>query len=149
MAKQPLNFRPPNTVSRTVLLDIHGEIILEIGFDDYMVLQPDGSITQHKISTNIQLVDGTQFNPSILITKMPYLGVCEICRHPPFSGLGREKATHGIVTLARTKTCKNCGLLCCLRHVSKLSGDWLCPSCQRKRRLKGFLGAIFFSKEDD
>ena len=148
MAQQPMNFNPPNTYSKTVLLGINGELILQIGFDDYIVVQPNRSISQYKISANIALVDGTFFNPSLLLAKPPiYIGVCELCRHPPFLGLGRKKATHGIVTLARARICADCGLLCCPKHRSKHSGDWLCPSCRRKRRFTGFLGAIFLRSE--
>ena len=150
MARHPANFTPPSTISRTVLRDVHGEAILELGLDDYMVQHSDGSITQHKISTNIQLVDGTQWNPGMLVTNPPvYIGVCELCRNPPFLGLGRERPTHGICTLARAKMCTDCGLLCCPRHRSKLGEDWLCPSCRRRHRFRGFFGSIFFSTEDD
>jgi len=150
VARRRAQLAPPNTHSRSILRDINGAVILEIGLDDYLLQHPDGSISQHRVSDNIQLVDGLIWNPGMLITKPPtYVGICHLCRHPPFVGLRREPATHGIVSLARAKMCFRCGILCCPRHRRNVSGKWVCLSCAGKSHIKDFFLSLLFRSEED
>jgi hypothetical protein len=155
MARQPLNITPPNTMTRTVLYDIDGSIILQIGYDEFMV-QPQvkgGPIEIHKNSSYIRLVDGTQWSPMLMLAKPPvHVGVCDHCRRPPFIGLGRGTASHGIVTLNRAKTCSDCGALCCPKHFSKCrDGKYRCKQCAQAvdGLLKRLINFILFTNGGD
>jgi hypothetical protein len=150
MARQPLNITPPNTVSRTVLYDADGSVILQIGYDDFMIRNARNELEVHKISSYIRLVDGTQWSPMQMLAKPPvYVGVCAQCRRPPFIGLGRERPSHGIVALNRAKPCVSCGILCCPRHVSKCGdGQFRCKPCSKKHRLKAILYSLFFTYDE-
>ena len=147
-----LNLAPPSIRGTTVLLDLNGEIILETGYEDFMVFEPDGSCTQHKITSNIQLVDGLQWNPTMLMSKPPILvGVCCYCRKPryDFSSFRREPPIHGIVSLRNSKICASCGNLCCPRHFRSCSDNrWRCRSCALKFQIKRFAMSLFVVRED-
>ena len=142
MARRCLNVGAPSTHSTTVLRDERGDLILEIGHHDYVVVMPDGSLEQHRVASSVTLVDGTVWNPGM---RLP-LGVCADCRHPPFSGLGRDEPSHGLVALNRAKLCSRCGVLGCPRHITKRGGLWLCRSCARRSRVLGFLRSLFFTE---
>jgi len=148
-----LNLSPPSIRGRTILLDLNGEVILETGYEDFMVFEPDGSCTQHKITSNIQLVDGLQWNPSMLMSKPPILvGVCTDCRIHRFDfvSLRRKPVTHGIVSLNQSRTCDGCGKLCCPHHYKHCSDQkWRCRSCAFKFRIKRLFLSILFVWEDE
>ena len=147
MARQP-PFAPPSTLSTTILRARDGSVIVQLSHTDSMIIYPDGRVEQQKISTAFETVDGSVWSVAMLFGKRPvYVGICEYCRHPRFSGLGREKATHGIVVLEHARTCETCGHLCCPRHYTQCDDDhWRCKSCARNHRIKQFIKSIFFSK---
>lgn len=134
-----------NQRTTTILRDVNGEIILEIGLEEFIVRLPDGSITFYRRSDNIQLVDGTQWNPGFLTTNPPiYIGVCEQCRKFSVSLSHRHSPNHGLVALSRAKLCE-CGLLCCPAHHHLCSdGRWRCSSCAKKYTVKELIKSIFF-----
>jgi hypothetical protein len=154
MARQQFNIAPPNTISQVILYGVRGDVILQIGYEDYTIRTPSGDIEQHKTSKYIQTVDGRQWNPLMMLAKPPiHVGVCEHCRNPPFSWLGREAPTHGIVTLENAKRCTDCGTLCCHpKHVKQGSdGFYHCIQCANRftRSLARILKAIFFDNGED
>ena len=137
-----------NQRTTTVLRDINGEIILEIGLEEYIVREADGSITFYRRSDNILLADFVEFNPGMLVGNTPVLiGVCQQCRTFSVSLFRRQRPTHGIVTLARSKLCSDCGILCCPQH-RKLGSDqrWRCLPCAKKYTAKQFIKSIFWSE---
>jgi len=143
---------PPASYTQTIIRDVDGTPILEIGYSDYMVANPDGSLTQQKVAENIMLADGTVWNPSMMQSTAPVLlGCCHDCRHPPLRGFCRDVPTHGLVTLKRARHCKDCGRLACPRHITKVPGTnaWRCLSCAKKYRRRSFIRSIFFTYEDD
>ena len=146
MAKQPPNFSPPQVFSQTILCDIDGQAIIDIGYRDYSVHTPNG-LEHHQIGTCIQTVDGRQWSPLQLRAQPPvHVGVCTLCRKPPFRWIGRESPTHGIVTLQQARTCVDCGKLCCPKHFKRgRDGKYRCRPCSSKRRFKAKLKSIFFT----
>jgi hypothetical protein len=150
MAKQPFNISPFELSSQTVLCDLDGKVIIDIGYSDFTVHTRKG-IEQHQIGTCIQTVDGRQWSPLQMRSQPPvHVGVCSHCRKPPFRWWGREKPTHGIVTLQRAHTCVECGTLCCPRHYKKgRDGNFRCKPCNSKRRLSAKVKSIFFTNVEE
>ena len=143
MAKQgtPTN----NTI--TTITDLYGNIIVEVRQNEYMVMGNDGSITSYTHYRNIQLVDGSTWNPAMLWAKPPvHIGVCAICR----DGLSLfKRRTHGLVAMSRARLCSNCGVLCCPSHRTLLDNRWRCPKCTKNYRLKSILRPLFFQRIED
>ena len=132
----------------TVIQDKYGNVILEIGITKYMVREPDGSIKYYQKSYNIQLVDGLQWNPGMLLANPPiYVGICDSCRDIcSLKMFKKVMPTHGIVSLGRAKLCE-CGTLCCPSHRKLCSdGKWRCLTCARKHMVKELLRPIFFTR---
>jgi hypothetical protein len=151
MAKPRINIGPPSVFTRTELYDPDGRLFMRIGFNAYFVRNGVGDLEQHRISENILLMDGSYWNPSMLLTKPPVLiGTCLLCRDPPFVGLSRDPPRHGIVALGRAKTCASCSALCCPRHFKKCpGGKYLCLPCARKSQVKGWIRRLFFTSSED
>ena len=146
------NFAPPNTQTRTTLHDLHGNVILEVGYEEYMIVNPDGSITQQRNHENIQTVDGSCWNASFLAAKPPLLlGCCQDCRAPRFLGLSRHEPSHGIVILRRAKLCASCGRLCCPSHIRRCPGDRLRRRrpCALKYRLTTMLKSLVYAYREE
>ena len=145
------NLAPPSTYSRHILRARHGEVVLEITHEDFMITQPDGRVEQHKISTAIETVDGTMWSPLMQLGRTPvHIGICEACRYPCSHGFRREEPTHGIVTLANAEFCCDCGRLCCPRHRKRCSDDnTRCLPCALGYRIKSFFSAIFFVEAEE
>lgn len=134
-----------NTI--TTITDSQGKVIVRIKQDEYIIIGNDGNPTSYTRYRNIQLVDGSTWNPAMLWAKPPiYIGVCSICREP---SRRRRHPTHGLVAMARAKLC-TCGILCCPKH-RKLCSDnkWRCPACVRKYHIKTFLRPMFFSRVEE
>jgi hypothetical protein len=149
MARQNLGGGPPTQNTIYSVEDLHGNLILEVRQEEYMVLQPNSPPTLFTRYQNILLVCRTVWNPSMLQAKPPVLlGVCEICRNPPVRLFGRERPTHGLVAVYRAKLCSHCGTLCCPRHRREHDGRWLCLSCASRHGVVRLLTPIFFRKEE-
>lgn len=139
MSKQNSPQKTARKDTITKITDTDGNVILEIGQQEYTVRHSDGSITHRRINENMQLVCGTIWNP--LMAKI-YVGICSQCRRP---SLFRRKA-HGIVAMHRAKLCVDCGTLCCPRH-KKLGRDkkW---RCLKHTKMHRFIKPIFFKQEE-
>ena len=122
----------------------------EFVYEDSMSLLPDGSILQEKRGTSKQLSDGSVFSAAMQAAKDPvYVGICEDCRFPRFSGLKREKARTGLVALNQAVHCHSCGKLCCPRHVTQCADDQpRCHACARRHVFLRLLKSIFFVREE-
>ncbi|MGD2111548.1 MAG: hypothetical protein PVI86_19400 [Phycisphaerae bacterium] len=144
------NFQGAPVISQTdsVIRDKNGEEILRIGAGEFTICYPDGRIERHKVSTNIILTDGTNFNVGMMYANPPVqVGVCSLCRHPPYSFPIRQAASHGLVRLTRARTC-TCGTLCCVRHCKLCTdGRFRCLRCARKWSWKEVISRVFFAKE--
>ena len=128
----------------TQIIDINGNVVLEIGLHEYTVRNADGSRTHRRISETIQTVDGTIWSPAM--TK-ELIGICEQCRtYTPFG-----RSSHGIVARNMARICADgCGQLCCPRHVRRgRDGKWRCVRHHRQHLLKSLLRPIFFEQEDE
>ena len=137
--------------TKTVIWDASGQVVLAIGLDDYFITHPDGSTESHSYSHNIVLVDGTSWNPGMLICNPPvYVGLCDQCRSYGFSLLGVRKPRHGVLTLARGKLCATCGTLCCPAH-RKLGYDnkWRCLRCAKAHTVGHLFKSLFFAREEE
>ena len=146
MAKNRPNNRGTNQRTTTILRGLDGQPILEMGLEELILHQPDGTITFLRKSDNIQLVDGTQWNPGFLTTNPPvFVGVCQQCRTYSVVGLHVRKPTHGITSLARAKLCHNCGTLCCPNHnfLSIFDHHCRCIPCYRKHLITEIFKLIF------
>jgi hypothetical protein len=139
--------RGTNQRTTTVLRDLNGEVILEIGLEEYIVRQPDGSIVFYRRSDNLRLVDGLQWNPGFLTANPPiFVGICHQCRTHSIPGLQVGNPSHGIASLARCKICAGCGTLSCPNHsrISPWDFRWRCLSCNRKHTVKETFKSIFY-----
>lgn len=137
-------------ITTTVIRDINGEVLTQLELEETVTREPDGSTTSRRTSNNIQLTDSVVFNAGMLISNPPvYIGVCRQCRKFSVSLFRRQRPTHGITTLGRSKMCADCGTLCCPNH-RRLSPDrkWRCFSCAKKYLAKEFIKSIFFSRRD-
>ena len=146
MPGQRPTIAPPSTYAREVLKDDEGNVILEVGHDDYMVVLPNRPIEQHEVSTSIMLMCGSMWNPG---DENVQLGVCHDCRRPGFHWLRREKPRHGLVSLRAARLC-TCGKLLCPRHRTWCEWDrkWRCRSCMKGFRVRRFFQAIFCTTEE-
>jgi hypothetical protein len=124
--------------------DFDGNVILEIGQQEYTVRQSDKSITHHRINENIRLVCGTIWN-ALMMAKI-LVGICQQCRVPSFF----HSRTHGIVAMNRAKLCADCGTLCCPRH-KKLGRDqkWRCLKHHKTHLVKNLGRSIFFDRKEE
>lgn len=149
MARQAPGGGPPSQNTIYYVQDLQGNPILEVQQKEYIVLQPNSPPALFTRYQNIQLVCGTTWNPSMLQAKPPvFIGVCEMCRHPPVSLFGGEQASHGLVAMYRAKLCADCGILTCPRHRSERDGKWRCLNCARRYRWMSLLRPIFFRREE-
>ena len=144
------NFQSAPVISQTesVIHDKNGDEILRLGASEFTMRFPDGRIERHKVSESIILADGTNFNVGMMYTSPPIqIGVCSLCRRPPYSFPFRDTPSHGLVRLTRAKTC-TCGALCCTRHRRLCSdGRYRCLPCARRWSWKEAVLSIFFAKE--
>ena len=128
----------------TTIRDADGNVILEIGQQQYTVRHSNGAITHRDVSAHMQLVCGTIWNPSMMKAGI-YVGVCSQCRTPSVF----HRSSHGIVALNRAKLCADCGALCCPRH-RKQGRDklWRCLRHHKIHVLKSLGRPIFFERKE-
>ena len=126
------------------ITDFDGNVILEIGQQEYTVRHADKSITHHSINENIRLVCGTIWN-ALMMAKV-FIGICQQCREPSLFNGG----THGIVAMNRAKLCVDCGTLCCPGH-RKQGRDkmWRCLRHHKTHLLKSLCRPIFFDRKEE
>jgi len=144
----------PGTASLydNTVYDEHGNVILQVVSGQYLVTTPDGTVTSRSVGSTIELVDGTQWSPAQAAVKDNPIrvGVCILCRHPPYQFPRRQKPRHGLVSLRRAKRCASCGRLIC-PHCRKMrtDGKWRCIVCYRRHWWRMLLLRLFFSFEED
>jgi hypothetical protein len=142
---------PASEEIRTLLYDRNGEPILQVSASKQIIQDPVRGMIAQTLNSSIELSCGMQWHPGLLNGPQAVLiGVCEICRHPPYRFPRRERPTHGIVSLQAACRCV-CGLLVCPRHAMQCDdGRWRCPRCASRYRLgRFFLGLFFHIEEDD
>lgn len=135
-------------VTEHVIRDMQGHEILRTTLTEYLVTQPDGSMTHHRTHDRLQLTNGFLWDPSMLLYKPPkFVAVCEYCRRPPGGIFRHEKPTHGLILYEHGRFCL-CGQFVCPRHTRQGSdGAWRCPACLPRYQRWGWLHQLFF-KED-
>jgi len=149
MAKQqgPQNIASKDEV--TVIADLKGDVVVEIGRRQYTVRNSQGGMVHRQINQSMQTVDGMQWNPTMQNTKPPiYVGICQQCREG--TSILNQSKSHGIVTLPRAKLCVKCGTLSCPAH-RKLGRDqrWRCLKHHRLHLLNWLmLRPLFFERKD-
>lgn len=133
----------------TVFYDNDGYVVMRLSATQMTLHHPDGRIEQRKINDNLVLADGSTWNAAMLLAQPPVpIGVCGLCRKPPYTFPWRAKPTHGLVRLSRAKTCQ-CGTLCCPAHrVRCADGQVRCLRCAHTWSWKERLLSLFFAKED-
>lgn len=149
MARHSFGGAPPHQNTIFSVQDHEGNVILDVRKEEYIVVEPDGSLSSYTRDQSILLVCGTVWGPSMLREKPPvYLGLCESCRNPGISLLRGQRRSHGLVAMYRARLCTDCGILCCPRHrrIGK-EGKWRCLSCDRKHRVINLLKPVFFRRE--
>lgn len=151
MPQGPFNVPPVDADILNVLKDFDGSDILRLGVKEYEIVNPDSSRKTFKINESIRLVCGRTFNFADLARKdAVYLAVCHFCRNTQFSIWRREEATHGIMALENAKSCEECGMLLCPKHVAQYKdGKWRCQPCAKKNSIKRFFRAIFYSSREE
>jgi len=136
-----------------VVRDRHGRVILRMGVEETTVFQPDGSVTTSRDSENIQLVDGSVYNPAMSMGAKPVMliAVCEDCRSPRTLF---ERASHGLCSREAGHVCPDCGRFVCPKHAKNglSDGQVRCRRCAarfiRRKRVVGVLKWLFFKSED-
>ena len=140
-------------VNRSVQTIIHDEVgnpILIIGMWEFTVVEPDGTVSEHKHGDSIQLVDGLAWNPSMMAGANPILlTTCPTCRNPPVSLFKHERSNHGLLSVRNARVCADCGTVTCPRHRRLIGGHWRCLRCARWYRLKRLIRPIFFSLREE
>jgi hypothetical protein len=148
MAKQ----NNPQIVARKesimTITDVHGNVIVEVGQREYTVRLSDGSLVHRSINQHIQTVDGASWSPPMQLGKPPlYVGICQQCRDG--TSVFRRNGSHGICLLPHSRTCVDCGTLCCPAH-RKLGRDqrWRCLKHHRTHLLRTLIRPLFFERTD-
>lgn len=133
----------------TVFYESDGSEVLRLSARQLTLHHPDGSIEQRKINDNLVLVDGSTWNAAMLLAQPPVaVGICELCRRPPYMFPARAKPTHGLVRLSRAKAC-TCGTLCCPRHRRRCAdGQIRCAHCARRWSWKERVLSLFFTSQE-
>ena len=146
MARQPLNIAGVDQIWQTVLFDDDGKPILEVSDSEYVVNGPNGEVTIKRLNSSIQLMCNSQWHPG---PDAEPLGVCELCRKPPYKFPFRDKPKHGLVSLKYARRCSRCySRLLCPKHVRIIDRRFYCPSCALICRLKRlFIFLLFRDKE--
>lgn len=146
----------PGTASLydNTIYDERGNVIFKTVTGQYLIHEPDGSMTSRSEGSTIELVDGTQWSPAQAAMKDNPIrvGVCQLCREPPYQFPFRAKPRHGIVSLRRAKRCagSGCGRLLCPQHRKMGSdGRWRCTVCARRHWWRMLVLRLFFSFEED
>ncbi len=150
MAQGPGNTPGMNRFVQSDFYDADGQLVLTIGMSEFTVLAPDGTISEYKRGSSIQLVDGLAWNPSMTSQAKPILLTsCSTCRSPPISLFRRERATHGLLSVGNAHVCVDCGQVTCPRHGRAIRGNWRCLRCSRLHRSWRAVRPIFFAREED
>ena len=139
------------SVFQNRVYDDEGNVIMEMTSGQYMVREPDGSFITRNENSTISLMDGLEWCPLMATGPQPIrIGVCTLCRNPPYQFPVRHGPKHGLVSMRRAKRCASCGRLLCPIHRRKCSDHkWRCPACSRKHRAKTILFRVFFSLEQE
>lgn len=147
MLGQLPHIAPIVLTNETVIYDGDEEVARITG-TDITIRQPDGALEQRKLHDNLVLVDGTNFNAAMMFgTPRVDIGVCRLCRRPPYTFPFCKRPTHGLVRLARAKACV-CGTLCCPKHRHRCAdGRYRCPKCTWRWRLRQCIVWIFCVQE--
>ena len=150
MAQGQPNMPVVNHFVSTAIHDLYGVLVLLITLRDFTVFEPDGTVSQYKHNDSVQLVDGLEWSPGIMVGGEPILlTVCPTCRNPPVSFFRYERATHGLLSVRNARVCVNCGIVTCPRHRRLIGGRWRCLSCARWYRVKRVVRPIFFSSHEE
>jgi hypothetical protein len=150
----PNGGQAPGTASLydNTVYDEHGNVILQVVSGQYLLTSPDGTVTSRSVSSTIQLVCGLQWAPSHAAMRdhAVRIGVCMLCREPPYRFPFRRRPRHGLVSLRRAKRCASCGRLICPQHRTMgPDGRWRCIVCARWHGwLMRLLRLLFSFKED-
>ena len=128
----------------TQIIDINGNVLMEIGLHEYTIRNADGSRTHRRISETIQTVDGVAWSPAVM-AKVP-IGICEQCRQPALF----KRKTHGLVAMRGARICVDGGELCCPAHA-RMGNDqkYRCLRHHRQHLLKSLFRPIFFEQQED
>lgn len=151
MARAPIALPEADTFVY-LFLDAAGRPVVTLtSYGTYTVVLPNRRVIQYRVGTNIQLVDGLIWNPTMLNRNPPLLlGVCEVCRHPPFSFFNSQVPTHGLCSLNNSRRCWNCGQFCCPAHAKRSSLDrhWRCVRCAEGHLVWRLLNWIFYTRQE-
>ncbi|MBI9018562.1 MAG: hypothetical protein JEZ07_15020 [Phycisphaerae bacterium] len=130
----------PGKKITTRIHDRYGNIAAEISYDSGWYIDSSGIPKIISESTAIQLMDGSVWMPIHwqMQNGAVFIGVCDICRETKYS--------HGLVQLAKAKSC-TCGKLICPVHAQKCSdGVFRCPDCHKGFSFKSFFRSLFFKE---
>ncbi|MCY2950834.1 MAG: hypothetical protein NTU53_02525 [Planctomycetota bacterium] len=140
------NLAPIVRRSLNVIRDEDGAPVVLIGTHE-ITCQTHDEIQVFKQFDTIQLADGSCMGVASLLGKTAAdLGICRLCRNPPYTFPSRRKTIHGLVRLDRAHTC-SCGAVICTRHAKLGSdGQWRCIPCARRRSFSDLLLGLFFTR---
>ena len=128
MANAPL-IPSMNRQTRSVIRDVYGHVILELGMTEAMIVDGNGNMTKQRLSDNVALVCGGIYNPGMSVGQNPVMliGVCQPCREPPPRLFREDYPTHGLCSKESGTNCRDCGIFLCPRHTRR--GEDGCPRC--------------------
>ena len=132
MARQPFQVPPTSDHAGVILWDAEGRPVLEVWDSEYVIHEPGPSVSSRKLSNLLQLMCGTVWHPRML-DKVP-VGVCQLCREPPYTFPRRSRPRHGIVSRKMARICVDCGTLACPKHIRQVDGAWRCVEVRAVRR---------------
>ena len=157
MNMPPSNFGDTSEKKQVTFYDDESRPILTVvSSSEYTIHHPDGSETEVKDSQFIQTVTGQTVHTSALFgPNALQLGVCWLCRRPPWSLFGRSRpTTHGLVLIGKerggARRCQRCKRLLCGQHQQWVAGRPYCVSpCAGIAKRKRLFRKIFFKLVED
>lgn len=139
---------PVCATTEFVLMDARGHPVLVIAQHHATIIQPDGSMMEHKRNASLALVDGMLWHPGMTMDNLPImLGVCEFCRHPP-KGLFAASPKHGLCSQLNGMLCASCGFFTCPNHRKEgHDGRWRCRPCAKAEKRRRLGERVFFTEK--
>ena len=149
MARQRFSAPSTQQTITTFLVATDGTVIGQVPASERMTQSPSGPITVDKQHSSVLLMDGTFWHPGMRNVR---LGVCQLCREPPYTFPFRKKPQHGLVSLAPGGgvNCAGCGMILCPAHARRgADSRSRCPSCARGGAFRRFFEWLFWATEED
>lgn len=133
-------------VTDHVVRDGH-ETVVCISNTKLTLRHPNGTIERRDRFESVVTEDGFSWHAGLLAANPPvYVGVCRLCRHPPYTFPWRARPRMGLVLMEAAEQC-TCGALVCGKHRRLCrDGQYRCLPHAWRWRLRDFLLSLLCSR---